>query len=320
MQRTGRLFELMILFNRQTRFTVQELADQFGVSRRTMLRDLQLLSEMGVPLQSSPGVHGGYTVMRAQQLPPISLTTGEAIGLLMSYETLQAFPEGPFYDNHLSVITKLRSVLPQEVIQEVDEYRERVTIEVPRRQYTAPYLEAILQASKDGVHVEIEYESGSGRSTRIIYPYGLIAWEGFWYCPSYCYKRKEHVRFRVDRILHAERRADFQGEAPTLTLQDIMDKKHEGELPLLLRAELTLRGYNMSEWHPQMSRYLHRRADGTAWMETKVALSDLQIFAHFFLGLGQEVRVEAPAELVAYMREQVQAMRELYFVDSQKQS
>ncbi len=62
MSRTERLLELMIRLRTRGRFTVQELADECGVSRRTMLRDLQALSELGVPLASTPGPGGGYTL------------------------------------------------------------------------------------------------------------------------------------------------------------------------------------------------------------------------------------------------------------------
>jgi predicted DNA-binding transcriptional regulator YafY len=52
--RTARLLELLVRVQTKPRFTAQELADEFGVSRRTMLRDLHALSVMGVPLRCSP--------------------------------------------------------------------------------------------------------------------------------------------------------------------------------------------------------------------------------------------------------------------------
>ena len=46
MSRTARLLELLIRVQTKTRFTAQELAEEFGVSRRTILRDLRALSEI----------------------------------------------------------------------------------------------------------------------------------------------------------------------------------------------------------------------------------------------------------------------------------
>ena len=55
LSRTARLLELLIRVQTKPRFTAAELAEEFGVSKRTMLRDLNALSAMGVPLRSTPG-------------------------------------------------------------------------------------------------------------------------------------------------------------------------------------------------------------------------------------------------------------------------
>ncbi|HET7657279.1 MAG TPA: HTH domain-containing protein, partial [Bacillales bacterium] len=52
MAKTKRLIELIMTVNAKRKFTVKELAEEFGVSERTMLRDLQELSALGVPLYS----------------------------------------------------------------------------------------------------------------------------------------------------------------------------------------------------------------------------------------------------------------------------
>lgn len=69
MSKSKRLMELMMTVNRMRKFTVRELADQFDVSSRTILRDLQELSELGVPLYSEVGPHGGYQVLKERILP-----------------------------------------------------------------------------------------------------------------------------------------------------------------------------------------------------------------------------------------------------------
>ena len=62
--RTARLLELLVRVQTKPRFTAKELAEEFGVSRRTMLRDLHALSGIGVPLRSTPGPGGGYSRSR----------------------------------------------------------------------------------------------------------------------------------------------------------------------------------------------------------------------------------------------------------------
>jgi predicted DNA-binding transcriptional regulator YafY len=57
--RTARILELMIRVQARPRFTAAELAGEFGVSWRTILRDLGALRDMDVPLLSTPGPGGG---------------------------------------------------------------------------------------------------------------------------------------------------------------------------------------------------------------------------------------------------------------------
>src|ERR671920_2418698 len=77
--RTARLLVLLVRVQTKPRFTAQELADEFGVSRRTMLRDLNALSGMGVPLRSTPGPDGGYSLPRVSRRLSPSLTVDEAL-------------------------------------------------------------------------------------------------------------------------------------------------------------------------------------------------------------------------------------------------
>lgn len=59
MNKAIRLLKLIDKLNTGLKFTVRHLADEFEVSYRTMLRDLQEVEEMGIPLYSENGVHGG---------------------------------------------------------------------------------------------------------------------------------------------------------------------------------------------------------------------------------------------------------------------
>ncbi|MDF2837107.1 MAG: DeoR family transcriptional regulator, partial [Paenibacillus sp.] len=81
MSKSKRLMELMLVINQKREFTVRELAREFAVSRRTILRDLQELSEIGVPLYSEVGPHGGYRVLKQRLLPPIAFSEEEAVAI-----------------------------------------------------------------------------------------------------------------------------------------------------------------------------------------------------------------------------------------------
>src|SRR5215204_3850576 len=197
--RTARLLELLVRVQTKPRFTAAELAEKFGVSRRTMLRDLRVLSEMGIPLRSTPGPGGGYSLPRGGTRLSPSLTVDEALALIVSYEALMRYPVSPFSSQSLSAVTKLRAALPPDVVGELDRLRRHVAVVEPVREYEAPLLGELLAAALDEAHLKVTYDSiKSGVSERVIFPFGLYASQGFWY--SFCldYRREQNVSLRAD--------------------------------------------------------------------------------------------------------------------------
>src|SRR5690606_15682658 len=87
----------------------QDLADRFGVSLRTIYRDIRTLESSGVPIMSEAGI--GYSIMEGYRLPPIMFTREEASSFITAEKLMQRFTDrslGSFYE---TAITKVKSVL-----------------------------------------------------------------------------------------------------------------------------------------------------------------------------------------------------------------
>lgn len=71
--RAGRLLSLLLVLQNGGRFTSEELADRLGVSSRTVLRDLEVLSGAGVPVYGTRGPGGGFELLDtfAQEVPTV---------------------------------------------------------------------------------------------------------------------------------------------------------------------------------------------------------------------------------------------------------
>ena len=83
MSKAERLIEMMITINTKKHFTVGELAEEFSVSKRTVLRDLQALEQAGFPLYSEVGAAGGYRILKERVLPPITFSENEAKAIFL---------------------------------------------------------------------------------------------------------------------------------------------------------------------------------------------------------------------------------------------
>ena len=148
---------MLVRVQTRTHFTSQELSDEFGVSKRTILRDMAVLSQLGVPVRSTSGPGGGYSLARRGRRLSPSLTVDEALALIISYEALVRYPVFPFSTEGVSAVTKLRAALPPDVVRELDALREHVAVVEPVRDYDAPLLGDLLSAAVDGVHLTVTY-------------------------------------------------------------------------------------------------------------------------------------------------------------------
>jgi len=91
----NRLLEITtILLNRGT-VTATYLAERFGVSTRTIYRDIDVLSSSGIPVYTTQGANGGISLLQNYTLNKTLLTDKESESILFALKTLQAtkYPE-----------------------------------------------------------------------------------------------------------------------------------------------------------------------------------------------------------------------------------
>ena len=79
-ERQQRIIELLAAA--RTRVPLRRLAEEFGVAERTIARDLQRLRHSGVPIEVTPGRHGGATVISAHTIPPVTLDFSEVAAVM----------------------------------------------------------------------------------------------------------------------------------------------------------------------------------------------------------------------------------------------
>lgn len=123
MSKSKRLIELMMRVNERKKFTVQELADEFNVSYRTMLRDLQELCELGVPLYSEVGVHGGYHLLKEKEIPDLLNSMNHInVGTVITKEEFKVI--GLEFTAPYSIISEADVLIPRlwfKLIQRIEE-------------------------------------------------------------------------------------------------------------------------------------------------------------------------------------------------------
>ncbi|MCD1260292.1 transcriptional regulator [Paenibacillus athensensis] len=395
MKKAQRLIELMLAINERRRFTIKEMADAFGVSERTMHRDLQELCDLGMPLYTEFGPHGGYRLLHKRMLPPILFAEQEAVAMFFAFQSLQYYASLPFEAETASALNKFYHYLPDDAKLTINALKERVAFWSPQRTAGSPFLQQLLEAALAQRPVRIVYASSGGDSERTVQPIGIYSSGGRWYVPAYCFSRDKALLFRADRVLAlaeagteeaardlrgwtiagwlagqlpaegaggAERQsgeataaagtasgggagaaADAAGAArahgATVAALSIADAARPPSAPhatphsgdaladapplaardaappavLPLRVRLSREGMRRCADMPGFAAGLAASDDGSGGvLSAEMAPGNVPYFGRIFLGMHTDAIVEQPAELVAWIRERLQALQAAY--------
>ena len=204
--RTERLFSIILLLQNRPYMSSRALAEHFGVSRRTIFRDLRALAESGVPLTYAG--EGGYEILDGYQLHPLMLNAREAAVLLVGAEFMKAQSDESLQKDAQQVALKMRAELPEEVRAYVDRLRERTVLD--------PYwVNALRSEKKEEGHwhkiaeavarqhtVAMQYlvQSRGELTQRRIDPLGLVYYTDHWNVIAFDHLRKDIRSFRLDQI------------------------------------------------------------------------------------------------------------------------
>ncbi|WP_066189971.1 helix-turn-helix transcriptional regulator [Gracilibacillus timonensis] len=313
MSKTKRLIELMMTVNAKRKFTARELAEEFGVSYRTILRDLEELSELGVPLYSEVGADGGYYVLNERMLPPVLLKESEAIALYFAFQSLQFIGALPFETETGYVLKKLYHYLPAEAKTRIDTMKDRIVFWNPNRVQQANKLDILLTAAVDQSTLTICYDSQKEVKERTIQPIGLYSHNGFWYCPAYCFLREDIRLFRADRIKKAIHASEEGQELPYASIMEWI-KWSESEVsdPVTFSVELTRKGVRRALSELDLEKNVQKREDETGFVKMAIPKSELTYFVDLIWKFGSEARIVAPEEAVDTIKKKIADLMEKY--------
>lgn len=206
------------------------MAAHFGVSLRTVYRDLRALQESGFPVVGTAG--DGYLLPPGSGLRPLALDPAEAEALVMGARLLERAVDDTIKDTLQGAVAKLEAVLGPEAVRRLRDHRSSVRMPVLRSRAEGP-LSLVLEAVREREVLEVVYHGvARGESVRReIEPLGLVRMETSWLVPAYCRLREDLRVFRADRILEARVTGERFEPRPGATLEDLVRQKEQEPVP-----------------------------------------------------------------------------------------
>ncbi len=318
MSKAERLIEMMITINAKRDFTVGELAKEFSVSKRTILRDLQELEQAGFPLYAEVGAAGGYHILKERILPPIAFSESEAKAIFFACQALKYYRDLPFEQETISVLKKFLNCLPLDVQNGITQIQNKVVFWIPDRHCDSPLLKEMFLVAVNRHAATIRYSSTHSESIRTIVPIGLYAMNGLWYCPAYCTTANQIRTFRVDRIREILEEAPCpKGKYPIPgSIQEYLEKT-EAKNDHRLKIRLTDIGVKRCESECLLAGGLKTLPTGGGMIDMEIDHAALEWVADYILPFGKEATVLEPEELLERMRQKIWELHRQYCVAEQ---
>ncbi|NHN31526.1 helix-turn-helix transcriptional regulator [Paenibacillus agricola] len=315
MNKTDRFLAIVLELQRKEVVRAEDLATLFGFSVRTIYRDIQALSEAGVPIIGAPGT--GYSLMEGYFLPPVSFTVEEAVTLLIGTDFIEQRFDYDYRVRAQAARGKIEAILQESVRNETSRVRKAMRLLTSGKQVTPSkereYLEKIRRAILDERKISFHYakrladSEGNRHSVRTVAPYGLVLVQGSWMLVAQCDLRQDIRHFRLSRMT------------------ELIDLEDRFELP----AHFNLREYKPSDdRHLRvLLRFNHDMADkvkesNNFYMEdieerqdglyVVLRVRQLNELLQWVLSWGADVIVLEPESFRNRIREEVEKMLKRY--------
>lgn len=203
MRKKSRLFAIAeALRARRTGVTAAQLAEQFGVTLRTIYRDLDALQDAGVPIRADRGRGGGYALDKSYQLPPINFTAREAALLVVLARLAVEQRLIPFPMAIQRAADKVRAALSTSAQREVlTLIGELQIVGVPSLPVPATVRDAIETAWFESRALRIVYvKAGDRESARLVRIRSLVFDRAITLLNCVDLETGNDRQFRLDRI------------------------------------------------------------------------------------------------------------------------
>lgn len=301
---TARVLTVLELLQSHGRMTGPELARRLEVNVRTVRDYIQMLADLGIPVEAQRGRYGAYRLRPGYKLPPLMLTEDEALALTLSLLMARENGLAQTTSSFECVLAKIERVLPVSTRERIQAVGQTVIFENSSA-HVAPALTVVMMLSsavQSERSVRLLYRSVHGEVTeRTFNPYGVVFHEGFWYTIGYCHLRKAQRLLRLDRIQRVER-TDERFLLPTNFEALAAVQRALTSVPRAWQVEVWLQT-TLSEAQrktPLSKGHFEERNKGVL---VRSEVEDLPWMARLLAGLGIPFVIHHPPELRTVVRQ-----------------
>lgn len=294
----NRLFEIVYILLENPTVTATELAERFEVSTRTIYRDVETLSQAGIPIYMSKGKGGGISLLPDFILNKAVLTEQEKSDILSSMKAVSAVN----LSKSDTALNKLISMLGKK-------NSEWIEVDFSSWGYfenDADYFEKIKTAIIEKQVITFMYASGKAEKLRReILPLKLVFKGAAWYLYGFC-KMREDYRFfklrRIDNLSVTDHHFDLVLPENILNWQKIDTSKY-------IKAEFEISAKMAFRVYDEISTY---KINDHGDFVCELLLPDISTICNYAASFGEYCTIILPKEAVDELKRRLESSLKNY--------
>lgn len=304
-----RLIAILTVLLQTDYMPAPRLAEKFGVSVRTIYRDVQALESAGIPIVTTTGVHGGIGILEQYKIDKKLFTSQDISTLLTGLNTVA----GSMADATLNqTLEKIRALIPEDQVRAIELDSRKLYIDMTPWAASPEIGEnlSILQKALDENRVlAFTYTTlKRERAARTVEPHQLVLKENQWYLRAYCLDRADFRVFKLRRI------RDIRVLDETFTprdfprkMNDFKEWANERVIEVELLVDESLREYLLDRCREED---ITKQPDGRLHVRMNFVESDLGY--GYLMQQGDKCECIAPAHVRQELIRRIEALRRVY--------
>jgi predicted DNA-binding transcriptional regulator YafY len=298
--RTQRLIRIVQILHSGRKCNVDALAEEFGVSRRSIFRDMNVLRDAGLACYFDEEAES-YTIDHAFFLKPVDLTMEEGLALMLMTRKLADERIVPAFASAVSAGLKIESAMPDgirrhcgDMMDGVDFSWSQVSDADAVSDVIIRFQESVASHEKMRIKYDSYYDKSEIETT--IRPYCVMFRNRGWYVIGYSERHRQVRTFKLERVLDATPLGQKFRPAKDFSLEEYYGNawnmvRGQERFHVEVHFSAMVAG-NVEEvaWHA--TQRTRRRSDGSLVFEADV--DGIDEIAWWILGYGDQAVVTEP--------------------------
>lgn len=300
MNSSERRLKLMLMLQQPgDKLTVDQIAEKFGVSRRTIFRDFNALQEINVPVTWDK--YAGYGMMKGYKIPPLMFTSKELATVMVGLNFVKSQIDSGLVEDAEGVELKIKNVLPLELRDFMSSLSSRTIVD-PYQKYGAIKREGgdwylLSSAISQEQRVEFKYETAKGEvKTRKVDPYILVFFEDHWNMIGKSHLRGDIRNFRLERMSEVRILEEKIIKKEKIDVEALIFRSDEREQKIVV----ILDDATVNRFKANLPAKIFRESrENSKKIRIEFFFDNTDFINEWLLQFGASLKVEAPEELKA---------------------